>query len=612
MRGHPSEGETPRTTPHTRGARPVAPRAPGVPGARRAAPPSSGGSHEGSVERTRAARQKATESGASVDLGRLKIISVVLPVTFVVVGELFRFLFVETDPTHRAEHVALAVILVVSVLAFSAVMFTLIERAQRSVIRQNRELAAVNAVSTAVQGELGVDEVIDAALESVIASTGATEATVTVFPREHGPRGEGTSSAAWPSVRTCRSSRPSARRSPTSSTSRSRSARRSSGGCASTCPRTPERPDLLESATLANIGHQLACSIQMTSADQRPAAAAPGGPRLLRHPAAGLQPAPHRRRPRLGGAARAGAAPERRRGALPDPDRLGPARRREHGSRLLPARRRDALPVHGARALRGPARAPARLPGPLGAGPRSPAWRSASRAPDGPLGDLWSAAATTSRTPAATAASSLTPREPRGIAIASARQRENERQGAILAERERIAREMHDSLAQVLGVTHLRLRALASRERGRRPAGARRRAGRPRRPREEAYRDVREAILGPARGQPGDRGLIESLRAYLEKYTAQSGVTATPWTRTWTASRRSSPRAEVQVIRVIQEALTNVRKHSGASRRSSASRADDQATTIVIEDDGRGFDLAGTLLDRDGASACTRCANGWS
>jgi GAF domain-containing protein len=49
------------------------------------------------------------------------------------------------------------------------------------------------------------------------------------------------------------------------------------------------------------------------------------------------------------------------------------------------------------------------------------------------------------------------------IAVTNARMRENERQGAILAERERIAREMHDSLAQVLGVTHLRLRALSSR-----------------------------------------------------------------------------------------------------------------------------------------------------
>ena len=46
------------------------------------------------------------------------------------------------------------------------------------------------------------------------------------------------------------------------------------------------------------------------------------------------------------------------------------------------------------------------------------------------------------------------------IAISSARMRERERQVAILAERERLAREMHDSLAQVLGYIHLQLVAL--------------------------------------------------------------------------------------------------------------------------------------------------------
>ena len=47
-----------------------------------------------------------------------------------------------------------------------------------------------------------------------------------------------------------------------------------------------------------------------------------------------------------------------------------------------------------------------------------------------------------------------------GIALSSAQMREGARQRAVLNERTRIAREMHDSLAQVLGAVHLRLRAL--------------------------------------------------------------------------------------------------------------------------------------------------------
>jgi two-component system nitrate/nitrite sensor histidine kinase NarX len=65
------------------------------------------------------------------------------------------------------------------------------------------------------------------------------------------------------------------------------------------------------------------------------------------------------------------------------------------------------------------------------------------------------------------------------------------------------------------------------------------------------------------------------------------------------AEPRLSPRAEVQVIRVIQEALTNVRKHAAASATVVRVTSDDGFVTFRIEDDGRGFDPARRLLDRD-------------
>jgi signal transduction histidine kinase len=177
--------------------------------------------------------------------------------------------------------------------------------------------------------------------------------------------------------------------------------------------------------------------------------------------------------------------------------------------------------------------------------------------------------------------------------------RESERQGAIVTERERIAREMHDSLAQVLGATHIRLRSMASRDDVRAQPALEQELGDLADIQEEAYRDVREALLGLREASRPHRGLIEGLRAYLVKYTQQSGVAASLDTDL-DAEPPLSPRAEVQVIRVIQEALTNVRKHSGAKTAVVHIAADEQATTIVIEDDGRGFDLGGTLLDRDG------------
>jgi signal transduction histidine kinase len=56
----------------------------------------------------------------------------------------------------------------------------------------------------------------------------------------------------------------------------------------------------------------------------------------------------------------------------------------------------------------------------------------------------------------------------------------------------------------------------------------------------------------------------------------------------------------VQLLRVVQEALTNVRKHSGASKAIVRVRDDGVLAMIVIEDDGHGFDVATTPYTRDG------------
>ncbi|HYM45407.1 MAG TPA: GAF domain-containing sensor histidine kinase [Solirubrobacteraceae bacterium] len=184
------------------------------------------------------------------------------------------------------------------------------------------------------------------------------------------------------------------------------------------------------------------------------------------------------------------------------------------------------------------------------------------------------------------------------IAVAGARMRESERQGAILAERERIARELHDSLAQVLGAVHLRLRTLASREDAVTLAIAlelieladvc-----------EEGYGDARGAILDLHESSRVDRNLLDSLRAYLDKYSRQCGI-ATSLEASLEHDLALPPRSEIQIIRVVQEALTNVRKHSGAAAATVRVAEDNGTVTFVVEDDGRGFDATKELSDRGG------------
>lgn len=180
---------------------------------------------------------------------------------------------------------------------------------------------------------------------------------------------------------------------------------------------------------------------------------------------------------------------------------------------------------------------------------------------------------------------------------------EAERQTAALVERERIARELHDSLAQVLGVTHLRLRALS---------GRRALASEDRLRAEvddladlcrEAHRDVREAILGLKDAHRPERTLAEQLEAYVATFERTSSIPTTLHAEAQ-GDLGLSPAAEVQVIRVIQEALTNVRKHARARQAGVRISTHDDHTAFVVEDDGRGFDPAHAPV-ADGFGLCS-------
>lgn len=177
------------------------------------------------------------------------------------------------------------------------------------------------------------------------------------------------------------------------------------------------------------------------------------------------------------------------------------------------------------------------------------------------------------------------------IAISNARLLEGERYLAVLEERERLSREMHDSLAQVLGHLHLKARA-ASRglsEEG--IARAERELNEMAALAHEAYVDVREAIMGLRQSPSPALGVIETLNEYLPKFGRQSGINV-ELDVNGLEKPNLSPESEVQLVRVIQEALTNVRKHAGAADARISIREHDAELSVCIEDDGQGFESA--------------------
>jgi signal transduction histidine kinase len=176
-----------------------------------------------------------------------------------------------------------------------------------------------------------------------------------------------------------------------------------------------------------------------------------------------------------------------------------------------------------------------------------------------------------------------------GVAIENARLYEQVQSIAALEERDRIGRELHDGLAQVLGYLHLKSKAAEELLSSGQAAQAQAELREMQEVAQEAYGDVRESILGLRTTITPGEGFIPVLTEYLDKFSQQSGISAR-LVMGDDADMKFAPAAEIQLLRIVQEALTNVRKHSQASRVWVRFEADGDEAVITVEDDGRGFD----------------------
>ncbi|HEU5312067.1 MAG TPA: ATP-binding protein, partial [Candidatus Eisenbacteria bacterium] len=111
----------------------------------------------------------------------------------------------------------------------------------------------------------------------------------------------------------------------------------------------------------------------------------------------------------------------------------------------------------------------------------------------------------------------------------------------------------------------------------------------------EVYADVREAIVG-LRAAPA--GLVPALRDYLARLPRMAGCEVELHVVGVEESVPLAPAAEIQLVRIVQEAISNVRKHAGASRVEVTVGAKGHSVGVEIADDGRGFDPL--LLDPTG------------
>lgn len=160
---------------------------------------------------------------------------------------------------------------------------------------------------------------------------------------------------------------------------------------------------------------------------------------------------------------------------------------------------------------------------------------------------------------------------------------------AIAEERTRIAREIHDGLAQSLGLKIIKIgicQRLINVDHDR----LQRELDELRQSISSDIRDVRHSILSLRPIELESQGLDEAIRRYVTQYRYDTGIEVACQIDTCGSTDDVSPKTQTAAFRVVQEALNNVRKHAGSETARVTLRHDcDGLITVIVTDSGRGF-----------------------
>ena len=178
-------------------------------------------------------------------------------------------------------------------------------------------------------------------------------------------------------------------------------------------------------------------------------------------------------------------------------------------------------------------------------------------------------------------------------AMDSLRNEALQREAAVAEERGMLARELHDSIAQSLAFMKIQLQLLKDAQQGGQPAKAARLLDELELGLKESTADVRALLMHFRTRTDGD-DLLPALQQTLQKFRLQSGVRAELEVDGHGAPLPAD--VQVQLLHVVQEALSNVRKHAQA-RQVQIRLAHQPHWQIEIRDDGCGFDTAAGAPD---------------
>lgn len=173
-----------------------------------------------------------------------------------------------------------------------------------------------------------------------------------------------------------------------------------------------------------------------------------------------------------------------------------------------------------------------------------------------------------------------------GVAIENLRLVVREKEMAVSEERNLLAQELHDSIAQSLAFLNIQAQMLQDSLRVGSTGAADEELARMREGIQECYDDVRE-LLVHFRIKVDHANLEDAIRSVLERFEGQTDIRTSFSVQGETAAPPAT--SLIQILHILQEALSNVRKHARA-KSVTVELGGGKELTIAVRDDGRGFE----------------------
>lgn len=174
-----------------------------------------------------------------------------------------------------------------------------------------------------------------------------------------------------------------------------------------------------------------------------------------------------------------------------------------------------------------------------------------------------------------------------GMAVEKTRLDTEAHRLSIMQERNMLAHELHDSLAQSLASLRMQVKMLDETLTTSDDVGARREVAQIKKGMDDAYTELRQLLLH-CRAPMDERGLVPAIEDLVERFRRETGVAT--FLQKESLDFRLPPELEVHVLHIVQESLANVRKYSKARTVRVLLNGDKLGNhQVLIEDDGIGI-----------------------